>query len=179
MSNSNMNSEIEARESAGLQAGAGSALPKGCSRAFNKGALPCKTAPHTYNNGSIITPLRQAIDSLYLTFRGKIFPEVDEQLNDLKLIAGNKTSLHSSKAVFRVLNHCFEVRPSGTKNFAYVLQDNWFYIKISSAKATTLPLASVQISSELLTHQPLEKILDDLQKTISTIGKITGEEQSC
>lgn len=170
---------IEARESDSLSACAVPAPPKGSSRACNKGASSCKTAPHTYTNGSMITPLRQAVDSLYLTYRGKIYPNIDEHLHNLKLIASNRTPEHTSRAIFKVENHVFEVRPSGSKNFAYVIQDNWYYIKISSAKASTLPLASVQVSSELLTHQPLEIIRIDLQKVISVIGSITGEDIEC
>ncbi|QKI88900.1 hypothetical protein [Thiomicrorhabdus xiamenensis] len=169
----------EARKSGGLQERAGSARPQATSRTCNKGTSPCKTVPHTYQNEQIITPLRTAIDSLYLTYRGTIYSKINDQLEHLKQIAGNKTPYPTSDAVFKVHGHCFEVRPSGAKNFAYVLQDNWFYIKISSSNATTLPLASVQISSELLTHQPLKRILNDLKKIISTIGHIEGEDESC
>ena len=179
MSDTNTKTIIEARESVGLQAGADSAPPQDTSRTCNKGTSPCKTVPPTYKNEQIINPLRTAIDSLYLTYRGTIYPKINEQLEHLKQIAGNKTPYPASDAVFKVLDHSFEVRPSGAKNFAYVLQDNWFYIKISSSNATTLPLASVQISSELLTHQPLKKILNDLKQIISTIGRIEKEDESC
>lgn len=141
------------------------------------GASSCKTAPLLYRNAKLIKPLRTAIDSLYLTFQGTIYPEIDEKLEKLKQIAGNKADKPTSEAFFKILDHQFEVRPSGVKNFAYVLQDNWYFIKISSSRATSLPLASVQISSELLTHQPLDHILGDLSKVISTIGHLFGEDE--
>lgn len=177
------NKEIEpkkgARESDCLQTSAGTAPLQGTTRPCkNLGALPCKTAPLTYQNPQI-KPLRKAIDSLYLTYQGTIYPKINDHLAHLKLIASNKTSDHSSEAIFQILDHRFEVRPSGARNFAYVLQDNWFFIKISSSNATTLPLASVQISSELLTHQPLEKIVRDLKLIISAIGYTHEEEGLC
>lgn len=179
MKSNNATKQTRARESDCLQTSAGTAPLQGTPRACKPlGALPCKTAPLIYQNTNI-KPLRTAIDSLYLTYKGTIYPKINDQLEYLKLIAGNKTPYLTSDAVFKVFDHNFEVRPSGAKNFAYVLQDNWFFIKISSSNATTLPLASVQISSELLTHQPLEKILADLNKILSTIGHLDGEDESC
>lgn len=142
------------------------------------GASPCNTAPPIYQNKDIL-PLRKSIDSLYLTYRGTIYPEISHQLDDLKLTAANKTSSHTSEAVFKILGHSFEVKPAGTSKFAYVLVDNWFYIRVSSPKAISMPLASVQISSELLTFHPLDEILERLNKIITTIGLVSGGIQGC
>jgi hypothetical protein len=142
------------------------------------GASPCNTAPPIYQQQDIL-PLKKSIDSLYLTYQGIIHRDIEHEFESLKLIASNRTPSDTSEAVFKVLEHCFEVKPAGTRKFAYVLEDNWFYIKVSSSKAIRLPLASVQISSELLTFHPLDEIIERVNGIVSSIGSIHGGIQGC
>lgn len=161
-------------ESAGFQADADTALPKDCSQTCkNKGASPSNTAPCKYQQGKNrhVYPLRCALDSLYLSFHGTIYEKIESRLSELKEAAQSKHQIPSAKAFIAILDHQFEVKAKGMGKFAYVLEDNWFQIQLSSRKSHKLPLAYVQIRSELLTFQPLKVILKKLKKIIKFLGE--------
>jgi hypothetical protein len=141
------------------------------------GASPCNTAPckYTQEQSRHICPLRCALDSLYLSFHGTTFEKVEDRLFDLKNIAQGNSSIRTSQAFYQILDHQFEVKAKGSGKFAYVLEDNWFRIEVSSAKSKKLPLAYVQIRSELLTFQPLKVIIKMLKKIIHLIGDYKDE----
>lgn len=132
----------------------------------DSGAESSITAPPKY-----IKPIRCAVDSLYLSFQGRIDRDVETDLSHLKSFARNKDINIRAKAVFPIGEHRFEVSPKGAGNFAYVLDDNWFRIQISGTNNTSLPLAYVQVKSELLTFHCLDEIIDDLTEVIKTFTK--------
>ncbi|MCU7837626.1 MAG: replication initiation factor [gamma proteobacterium symbiont of Taylorina sp.] len=140
----------------------------------SQGASSCNTAPYKYNNNKnqYIFPLRSAIDSLYLSFKGILSDKSEKRLQELKDIAQDKTSISKSESVFRIFDHHFEVKAKGSGKFAFVLEDNWFRIEISSRTAKNMPLAYAQIRSELLTFNSLKSIIDKLTFIVEHIGKL-------
>jgi hypothetical protein len=137
----------------------------------NNGASPSNTAPAKYTKEKQhISPLRCAVDSLYLSFSGFPKTEMEQRLEEAKAAAQNQPNTDPSKATLELKHHCFEVLPRGSGKFAYVLEDNWFRIEISSSSAPRLPLAYVQIKSEVLTFYPLETIINQLTEIVTEIG---------
>lgn len=177
MSNPNAKKQIETCESAGLQAGTDPVPPQGTPRACNqKGAVLSITAPANSIKNKKILPLRCAIDSLYLSYKGHIAPDMEELLTVLKEMAQHESPEISSEAYLNLADHKFEVSPKGSRQFSFQVKDNWFSIQISKSKTSNrskLPLAYVQISSELLTFTSLNEILNHLNQIISKIGVIT------
>ncbi|WP_321276241.1 hypothetical protein [Thiomicrorhabdus indica] len=175
MSNSDTNLEIAARERCGLQAGTDSVPPQGTAQACNRsGAELSNTAPAKYIDNQSIKPLRCAVDSLYLSYRGNITPQIEELLTFLKNMAQHTDPEIASEAYLHFFEHKFQVMPKGAGKFSFVLRDNWFNIQVSSGKSSSVPLAYIQISSELLTFMELNEIMMHLDQIISRLGTIRG-----
>jgi len=175
MSNSNTKPEIAARERCGLQADTGTVQPQGTAQACNSsGAVLSNTAPAKYIDYINIKPLRCAVDSLYLSYRGNINPKMEELLDFLKNMAQHTDPEIAAGAFLHFGEHKFQVMPKGAGKFSYVLKDNWFTIQVSSGKSSSVPLAYVQISSELLTFTNLDEIQDHLDYLIYSLGTVKG-----
>lgn len=160
----------ETREAGG--SGVSETAPAPCSPAAGTGAPRSNTAPA---NCKIPAPnthiLRSGIDSLYVSYPGKLPPSTAANLDQLKEQAKSPDPEVRASA-FKVINdHQFEVRDRGKGRFPYVLVDNWFHIQVAGEAAAQLPLAYVQMSSELLTCAGWEPALDDLTATVSKIGR--------
>jgi hypothetical protein len=112
-------------------------------------AAPSNTASHKCNR-EYFQPLRWGIDSLYLTYPGEVFEEVDTRLKTLKKIAQSPEAHEQAQAQYLVGKHIFEVKDKAPKGFAYVLEDGAFRIQIS--RSSKLPVAYVKISSGYLAH---------------------------
>lgn len=136
------------------------------------GATPSNTAPAKYTTHENITPLRCSIDSLYISYKGEINTNIESLLNELKGKAQHPNTAISSEAVWEISEHRFEVKPKGAGKFSFVLDDNWFNIQISSSKAVNMPMAYVQVKSELLTFHPLQEILAHLYIVVSSLGTL-------
>lgn len=118
-------------------------------RGDSEGTPPSNTVP----SNSIpeeLTVLLFGLDSLYLSFPGNLSVEWEEKLEQLKLLAQSESEKEQSQAQLKIGEHLFEVSDHGAKRFPYILADNCFFIKFSSSSAKSLPLATVQISSEYL-----------------------------
>jgi hypothetical protein len=114
-----------------------------------KGTPPSNTVPSN-SNPEKFTPLLFGVDSLYLSFPGNLSVEWEEKLEHLKHLAQSESEKEQSQAQLKIGEHLFEVSDHGAKRFPYILADNCFFIKFSSSRAKSLPLATVQISSEYL-----------------------------
>jgi len=114
------------------------------------GAPPSNTAPNKCI-GNFFQPLRWGIDSLYLSYPGNLFEWVYNELRDLKTLAQGRDDL-ASKAQYPLGGHRFEVKDKGTGLFPFTLVDDAFHIRLASHKAKVLPMASVQVSSNYLSH---------------------------
>lgn len=179
MSNTNTKQKTRARESVGLQDDCGTQSPQGTSRSCKPlDAQSCNTASPKYTTHQKIKHLRCAVDSLYVSFKGEIEPELEGFLSIIKLQAQDPNPDISSQAYVSIADHKFEMKPKGVRRFSYVLKDNWFSIQISNSSDDSqsrfkMPLAYIQISSELLTFTPLDEIMSHLTEIVSRIGKIT------
>jgi len=141
------------------------------------GAPASNTAPANYTC-EVDPPalvLRNGVDSLYLSFPGKISEAWNNRLYSLKLLARSEDPVEQAKAQISIGDHVFEVRDKGQGKFAYVLIDNWYSISLPSCNSTALPLASVQISSELLTGIGVSEAAKRLRFIIGTFGAVQGE----
>lgn len=176
MTKQNNKPKTGARESAALQDCTGTVQPQGTPRTCNKSsASPCNTADAKYIHNKHIQPLRCAVDSLYISYRGTLNAKSEEFLTAIKKMAQKNQTETSSNAFINIEDHKFEVSPKGTRGFNFILKDNWFQIQLSSEKSSSMPLAYIQISSELLTFSPLDAIIRHLDWIISNLGKVRGQ----
>lgn len=142
------------------------------------GAPPSNTAPSNYINIEKSSQiLRFGVDSLYLSYQGDLASDWDQRLEGLKLAAQSQEDVEKSLAQVKIGNHLFEVSGKGQQRFPYVLVDNCFRIQLSSASSKSLPLAYVQLSSELLTTLSVQEAVKNLNVIIHTFGQVTGEPQ--
>lgn len=121
------------------------------SESSSQGTPPSNTVPNNCNT-DYFKLLRFGVDSLYLSYPGEIFAEVDDELKELKQIAQSPEPHLQVKAQYSVNDHIFEVKDKGKGFFVYRLQDNAFHIHLSRSRS--LPFAYVQLSSEYLTYRP-------------------------
>lgn len=100
-----------------------------------------------------------------------------QRLEGLKLAAQSTEGGERSNAQVRIGGHLFEVKDKGKERFAYVLVDNCFHIQLSSGKTSALPLAYVQLSSELLTALSVREAEERLRYIVNTLGKVKSDAQ--
>lgn len=149
--------------------------PASCDVSASPGAPPSNTAPANYIGQSTCIFLT-GIDSLYLSWTGTLHKEVEEQLSDLKELAQSSNPKDQAQAVLYLLDHRFEVLDKGRGRFPFVLKDNWFDIQVSRVQSTSMPMALVQISSELLSNSGYALAVEKLEALLSKIGQI-GEQK--
>lgn len=138
------------------------------------GAPPCNTAPDTCIGGYPLRVLRVGVDSLYLSYRGRLSQTWDTKLRNLKYDAQSSDPEEVAKAQVLIGDQLFEVQDKGSRRYAFVLLDNCFRIQIASREATSLPLAHVQISSELLTLQGYIEAERQARFVVCTFGLVSG-----
>ncbi|HSH98898.1 MAG: replication initiation factor [Methylophilaceae bacterium] len=137
-------------------------------------AVPSNTAINNSNNESYdVKVLRFGIDSLYLSYQGELYPEVNEVLKSLKAIAQSEQSSEQSKAQYVIGDHLFEVKDKGSSFFNYIIEDNAFRIQLSRP-GKSVPMAYVKLSSEYLTHKTPEDAEKALNAVLSQLGMIDG-----
>src|SRR5262249_3276584 len=125
-------------------------------------APPSNTASHGYDHGEWeYRLLRVGVDSIYLSYYGDLFPQVENELGQRKYYAQSRRSDEVTLAQWAIGQHVFEVSDQGQRGFAFILRDNSYRIALRSGQGRKLPVAYVQVSSELLAHKPLEVIADE------------------
>lgn len=139
----------------------------------SQGTPPSNTVPSNDNTDKF-KPLRFGIDSLYLSYHGKLADEWNIRLDELKNKAQSEDEAEQALAQVSIGSHIFEVRDKGVPRFPYVLVDNCFFIKINRKQSKTLPMAHVQISSEYLAAVGVEAAEKDLRMVINTLGIVDG-----
>lgn len=65
----------------------------------------------------------------------------------------------------------------GARRFAFVLVDNWFRISIPSSAESSLPMAYVQVSSEVLTLAGPKAVMKNLNFVINSLGFVMDKPQ--
>jgi len=138
-----------------------------------KGTPPSNTVPPNYIKDQT-TILRYGIDSLYLSFSGSLSPDLEDKLVSLKLAAQSNEQDEKVTAQIKFGDHLFEVLGRGARRFPFILSSNFFQIQLSHHASDSLPIAYVQISSELLTFTPFKKIMTDINFIINSCGLVTG-----
>ena len=128
------------------------------------GAQPSITAP-----ANSIRVLRHGIDSLYVSYPGKVDPNFAVELQQAKELAQTSNDELVARAAVELGDHLFTVLPRGRGRFAYVMEDNWFSIQV--ANAVSIPLAYVQIRSEYLTAVGAEEAIATLNEIVEQLGE--------
>ena len=147
------------------------------------GAPPSNTAPANciltteQANSPGFSVLRFGVDSLYLSYPGKLASTWAQRLEGLKGAAQSTEEGERSNAQVKIGDHRFEVKDKGKGRFAYVLVDNCFHIQLSSGQSHVLPLAYVQLSSELLTALSIREAEEKLRFIVNTLGKVESDAQ--
>lgn len=156
-----------------------------CARAAEigteKGALPSNTAPNNSNHSiesedqPYFQALRWGVDSLYVSYKGKLTLETEITLKRLKELAQSETPSNNAVAQLQLGDHVFEVKDRGTGLFPYILEDNAFRIQISKSASKALPMAYVKISSHYLTARTPWEIVEELDGLLASICSMLEE----
>lgn len=139
----------------------------------NREAVAVLTNRATNNsiNQDEVKFLRWGIDSLYLSYQGNLYPEINQQLIQLKKQAQSDNPQEQAKAQLKIGEHLFEVKDKGTSIFSYVLEDNAFRIQLSRPDKA-VPMAYVKISSEYLTHLLPAEAESRLSSILTQLGAL-------
>jgi len=119
-------------------------------------------------------PLRWGVDSLYLSYRGRLFDATEEALYSLKTAAQSDKPGDVARAQLKLGEHVFEVKDKGSGLFPFVLEDNAFRISLSRTWAKSLPMAYVKISSHFLSASSPAAIEAELRAILEAIGTVEG-----
>jgi len=117
--------------------------------------------------------LRFGVDSLYLSYSGKLSDEVARQLVERKALAQSEDVRERAKAQYAVGDHCFEVRDRGAGLFPYVLDDGHFRVQLARA-GTQLPMAYGKVSSGFLAQVGPNRAGEHLDQVVSSLGTVEG-----
>lgn len=139
------------------------------------GAPPSNTAPPNSNQHlpDGFQLLRVAVDSLYLSFPGELFPSVHARLSQLKTQAQSEHLEIQALAQYPLGSHVFEVRDKGARLYPFVLEDNAFRVQLSNP-GKRLPMAYVKVSAHLLAHLGPEAALLELVGLLDELGELNG-----
>jgi hypothetical protein len=110
-----------------------------------------------------------------MSFVGTLSEPIEALLYELKERAQSPDEFIAVDAQITLGEHLFEVSDRGRRKFPFVLNDNWFGISLSSRNARKLPLAHVQISSELLTAIGPRDAVAKLAAIIADLGEVTEQ----
>jgi hypothetical protein len=135
------------------------------------GTPPSNTVPYNCNN-DYFKLLRFGVDSLYLSYQGDIFPEVQERLTKLKQLAQHPEADQQAQAQYAIAGHIFEVKDKGSSIFPFVIEDGAFRISLSRANKQT-PMAYVKLSSRYLSSITPKKAEMHLREILSELGTLT------
>lgn len=139
----------------------------------DKGTKSSNTVPSTCIKQPHTRLLRTGIDSLYLTYRGELYPDSAIKLRKLKELAQADRDSDQHLAQYPIGKHTFEVGGNGRNPFAFVMTDNWYRLELAKLGAKLLPMAYCKISSELLTCHGADSSVDALSNVISELGSIS------
>ena len=140
------------------------------------GAPPSNTAPAEYTGDEgQLKILRYGIDSLYLSCPGSLYVDWEIRLSNAKKQAQSRDANVQATAQIELCGHLFEVLDHGRGRFAYVIADNHYNIAISSIEARNMPLASVQLSSELLHSLGPVEAVENLWLILFKLSNDIGE----
>ena len=121
------------------------------SAARGAGAQASNTAPDNCippSSGPVL--LTRGIDSLYLSFTGRLFGDVERRLDHAKECAQKDDWESQALAAISVAGQVFTVLPYGRGKFQFVIRSEAFTIQLSNRKNSKLPVCYCQVSSAAL-----------------------------
>lgn len=135
------------------------------------GANPSNTAPANYDlfDKADTRILKYGIDSLYLSYKGNLNSNFEKALRAKKDSAQSSDRIEQATAQITLANQRFIVEAYGRRAFSYVLRNGQYDIAVSSEIARQLPLATVQLRSELIHSigiKPAEAALWEVLRTL-------------
>ncbi len=147
-----------------------------------KDAESGNTASHNCNGDGIgeqplFQVVWQGIDTLELTYSGKLTREADARLKELKELAQAQEARRQAFAQIEAGGRFFEVADKGGGRFwAYLLRHPDMRIALASAKATRVPLASVTLQNEFLVSQGPVAAEAAARAVVESFGVVEGGE---
>ena len=135
-----------------------------------KGATPTNRASQN-SNSCFFQPLRWGVDSLYLSYPGTLYADVDEKLRKLKKLAQGRDN-EVLQAQYSIDDHLFEVKDKSSGLFPFTIEDGAFQIRLSAHTAKLVPMAYVKISSHYLTYKTPAEAETALRSLLSQLGDI-------
>jgi hypothetical protein len=141
-----------------------------------QGASPSNTAPNNSKEEKnkedlpFFQALRWGVDSLYVSYKGKLTLEAEIILKRLKELAQSQRPSDAAVAQLKIGDHIFEVKDKGTGLFAFILEDNAFRIQIAKSGSKALPMAYVKFSSQYLTARTPWEIVEELDELLASIS---------
>jgi hypothetical protein len=152
----------------------GAQRPAGSRVGVEQDAPPSNTA--SYNcNSQYFKPLQWGIDSLYLSYQGELFPEIETRLKALKQMAQASEVDQQALAQYPIEGHVFEVKDKGAPLFPYILEDGVYRIQLSRGYA--VPMAYVKVSSGYLAHVGPVKAEQTLRRILDQFGTLQSTAQ--
>ena len=131
------------------------------------------TATHSCNPVERI--LRWGVDSLYLSFQGKLTEETEKKLQDLKVKAQSADPQIQSEAQWVIGEHAFLVSDKGTRMHAFILEDGCFRFSLARRTATKVPYAYVKLSSRYLSTVTAQEAMESALEILREISEVEGE----
>lgn len=116
---------------------------------WEQGAAPSNTAPDNCNEPSFKL-LRWGVDSLYVSYLGKLKGQVFTRLEALKRMAQDENPEQQALAQYPVAGLTFTVKDKGAPRFPFVLDDGAYRIQLS--KGGKVPVAYVKVAAGYLAH---------------------------
>lgn len=165
----------EVDQDAGGEPGAGRAAPAPA----HAGATPSNTA-HANSIGEGEESFRlflRGVDSLYLSYQGRLKERKEEILVELRERARNITRAEQAKAQLPIGEHVFEVLDKGSGFYPFGLVDYAYRIRLASKMAKQIPVAVVQVSSEFLASVGVEEAERELRVILGELVDLEGGEK--
>jgi hypothetical protein len=142
------------------------------------GAPPSNTTPANGNSGGNNPDTKivgSGIDSLYVSFPGKLNAGVQSILDRLKDQAQSHNPELRCLAQYPVGDSIFEVSDKGARYFCFVLTDSRFRVEISRTSAEIMPMAHVQVSSIALASRGVAGVVAEITEILAKMGEIKGD----
>lgn len=167
----------------GLDSAAAAVVParSGVSRADGRdeaalaGAPPSNRAPAIYIEG-VGRILRCGIDSLYLSFSGRLTDNWDWQLNELKKFAQSDAEFLQARAQIKIGPYLLQVLDHGKKKRCPYILDN-SDMRLEVGRGGVMPMAHVQIKNQFLLESGIDQAVESVRFVVGSLGRGEGREK--
>jgi hypothetical protein len=120
--------------------------------------------------------LSRHVDSLELSYPGRLSARVENELIELKACAQTREPSIQARAQLVVAGQCFAVADRGAGRFPFVLENDSFFIKLSGSGSSSLPLAYCQPRNVHLLRVGPAGASAELRALLAELGEVTGPE---